>query len=443
MPKQKVTLKEINKIALPAILAGIAEPLIGIVDTAFIGNLPENATESLGGVGIAASLFSFLIWMLAQTKTSISSIVSGHYGKGSLKNIQPLIPQALLIIFCVGTLFFGLTYVFSEEIFELYNAQGELLSIASEYYSIRVFGLPLALVTYGIFGIFRGLQNTIWAMKISLLGVVVNIASDAALIHGIDGLVAPLGVRGVAYASLFSQILMLGLSVYFLLKKTPFGLKFQMPFHKETSKMLVLTGNLLIRTAAMNFCYFLANRLATGYGDEYIAAHSIVMNIWLFSSFFIDGYANAGNAIGGKLRGREDFFQLYQLGTDLAKISALVGVLLSLCYAGGYFFIGYFFSHDPKVISLFQGVFWILVVSQPINAITFSYDGIFKGMGEGAILRNVLLVSSALIFCPVILLLDVWSFELYGIWIAFLVWMIARGAPLWYIFRKRYLVRSL
>ena len=75
MLKEKITLKEINKIALPAILAGIAEPLIGIADTAFIGNLSEKATESLGGVGIAASLFSLLVWMLAQTKTSVSSIV--------------------------------------------------------------------------------------------------------------------------------------------------------------------------------------------------------------------------------------------------------------------------------------------------------------------------------------------------------------------------------
>ena len=106
-----ISLKEINRLALPAILSGIAEPVIALIDTAFIGHI---GTTALGGIGIGSSLFVLFVWVLTQTKTAISAIVSRHYGAQTLDQISTLIPQALLFVILLGVLVSFGTWHFSK-----------------------------------------------------------------------------------------------------------------------------------------------------------------------------------------------------------------------------------------------------------------------------------------------------------------------------------------
>ena len=175
--------KEINKLAFPAIVAGVSEPLMALADTAIIGHL---GTTELAGVGVGASLFLLLVWLLAQTKSAISAIVSRYYGMGKTNEIGTFIVQSLYFNIIVGILTIAATLCFVNYIFSFYNAMGELLEVAKSYYRIRVFGLPLALATYGLFGVFRGLQNTSWAMIISILGGMINVILDFILVYSID-----------------------------------------------------------------------------------------------------------------------------------------------------------------------------------------------------------------------------------------------------------------
>jgi Na+-driven multidrug efflux pump len=78
---------------------------------------------------------------------------------------------------------------------------------------------------------------------------------------------------------------------------------------------------------------------------------------------------------------------------------------------------------------------------QPINAIAFIFDGIFKGLAEAATLRNLLIVATFLGFLPVLLIADFYNLKLYGIWIAFTVWMLIRASVLLVKFRTKYLIK--
>jgi len=422
-------------LALPAIFAGIAEPLISLADTAIIGHLGK---AELGGVGVATSFFTFIIWTLAQTRTAISSLVAQYLGKGRLNEISSLVPQALLLNLLLGLVVLGLTLPFSETIFRFYEAEGGVLESAMDYFAIRGLGFPVVLFTFAIFGVFRGMQNTLWAMQISLVGGAVNLVLDLMLVYGIEGLIAPMGVEGAATASLIAQLVMMTLALVFLFKKVPEAVSFSKKLNHEILNLLGISGNLIIRTVSLNLAFFLATRFATSYGEQYIAAHTIALNIWLFSAFFIDGYANAGNALGGKLLGENNYSVLYKMGLDVIKISVLIALCLSTVYGLAYTFLGQLFSQEQEVIVVFESIFWLVIISQPINAVAFSLDGIFKGMGKAKILRNVLLAATFLGFAPTIFLADYFNHGLASVWIAFLMWMLVRAGSLWFVFKEKF-----
>jgi len=436
--KTKISFKEINQIAIPAIIAGIAEPLISLTDIADIGNVKENPIEAMAAAGIVGSFLSAIIWIVAQTKTAISAIVSQHLGSNRLNAIKTLVPQALAFNFTLSIIIYFSTAMLAEEIFSLYNAEGLLLEYAKDYYTIRAVGYPLTLVTFAIFGVFRGLQNTLWAMKCSLTGAVINVVLDYTLVYGIDGIIPSMHIMGAAYASVIAQLAMFLMALYFFFTKTPFGLSIRLKINPQMKRLLGLSLNLFVRAASLNFAIYLANAYATGYGDTFIAAQSILMNIWLFFSFFIDGYANAGNAISGKLLGAKQYKKLWYLSIDISKYAIVIALILMGICAIFYDDIGLLFNKEETVLVLFSSVFWIVLLMQPVNAIAFMFDGIFKGLGEAAYLRNVLLAATFLGFTPTLLLFDSIGWKLHAIWIAFYVWMLIRSIALVIKFKRKY-----
>ena len=436
MPRRShIDRREINRLAIPAILTGIAEPVITLVDTAFVGQV---GTTELAAVGIAGSFYLMMVWILAQTLTAIAAIVSQYYGRDQLDSISTLVPQALFSNILLGIGFFLLTNTFSTNIFEFYNAEGEVLVACEDYFGIRSWGFPFTLATLLLFGVFRGLQNTSWAMVISLAGAAINLILDYLLIFGVEGQIQALGIEGAAWASLSAQILMFVLSLIFLVAKTPFSLRFSIKINREFRNLAGMSLDLFVRTILLNLTFYLATRYATGYGKAVIAAHTIAINIWLFSSFFIDGYAHAGNALAGRLLGENRPNELSRVGWQINSIALYIGIGLAVIYALGYFQIGGYFTDDPDVIENFEAIFLLVIVTQPINAVAFAFDGIYKGLGKMKLLRNLLIGATLLGFVPVAVGFHTFSPGLRGIWVAFLVWMLIRSAWLAMDFKKRY-----
>lgn len=438
-----LTPKEILRLALPAILAGIAEPLISLTDVAVVGNLEDNSVNALLAVGLVGSFLSAIIWTLAQTKTSVSAIVSRHYGSDTLGRTKSLIPQVIWLNIATGAVVYILTAIFAPQIFVLYKA-GDALSLTVDYYRIRAIGFPMTLATFAIFGIFRGIQNTSWAMTASLLGAAVNVVLDYLLVYGYEPYISGMGLNGAAYASLAAQVVMLGIALLYFFSKTPYGKQTRwseffptLKPHPLLKEHVMLTANFFVRTLAINVAIYLSYRYASGYGNVAGATHAILMNIWLFFSFFVDGFANAGNALGGRFLGAGDRKNLRYLGNSLTWYGVSVAIILVLACLVAYDWLGWRFTSDEPVHAVYVNTFWIVLAMQPINAVAFVYDGIFKGWGEAAYLRNLLLMLTALVFIPVLLVCDSLGWELRAVWAAFFAWMVGRAAVLWWEFRKR------
>ena len=437
-----ISFKSINKLAIPAIIAGIAEPLLSITDTAIVGNIPLNPTEALAAVGIAGSFISALVWILAQTRSAISAIVSKYLGSKKLHEIASLPAQIITINLVLSTIIYLISLVFANEIFQLYNADGLILTYSVDYFKIRAIGFPLTLFIFSVFGVFGGLQNTFWPMVISIVGAVLNVGLDVVLVFGVDGYLEPMHIQGAAWASVIAQSVMAIMALVLLLKKTPFKLKLNLTFNKEISNLLKISLNLAIRAIALNVALYLANSYATKYGDNYIAAQTIAFQIWLFFAFFIDGYASVGNIVSGKLLGEKNYKELWFLALKLTKYACIIAVILTVVCGLFYTEIGQLFSKDTLVLESFYGIFWIVLIMQPINAIAFVFDGIFKGLAEAVTLRNLLIFATFFGFLPVLLIGDYFNLKLYAIWMAFTIWMFIRAGVLVVKFRHTYLVKN-
>ncbi len=440
--KTNISFKTINKLAIPAIISGIAEPLLSITDTAIVGNIQLNPTEALAAVGIAGSFISAMIWILAQTRSAISAIVGKYLGAKKLHEIESLPAQIIGINLVLSVLICSVSLFFVNEIFQLYNAEGLILTYSVEYFKIRAIGFPLTLFVFSVFGVFGGLQNTFWPMVISIIGAILNVGLDFLLVFGWEGILEPMNIAGAAWASVISQCVMAVLALVLLLKKTPFKLKLDFRFNKEIKNLLTISLNLAIRALSLNVALYLANSFATKYGSNYIAAQTIAFQIWLFFAFFIDGYASVGNIVSGKLLGEQNYKKLGKLSIKLSKYSVFISISLVLICGLFYRSIGQLFSNDQAVLESFYSIFWIVLLMQPINAIAFVFDGIFKGLAEAKILRNLLIVATFFGFLPVLLISDYFDLKLYGIWMAFTVWMLIRSSVLVIKFRANYLVKN-
>jgi len=438
-PKAKITFKQINRLAIPAIIAGIAEPLLSITDTAVVGHININATEALAAVGIAGSFISALIWILAQTRSAISAIISQYLGAKKLDEIASLPAQIIAINLLLTMLIYFTTVHFAIGIFKLYNANGLILNYAVAYYKIRALGYPLTIFVFSVFGVFRGLQNTFWPMVISIVGATLNVLLDFALVFGLKGYIPAMGISGAAYASVIAQGVMALMALVLMLKKTPFKLKLSFKINKEIKRLLNLSSNLVIRTLSLNVALYFSNSFATKYGPNYIAAQTIAFQIWLFFAFFMDGYASVGNIVSGKLLGEKDYKNLKKLRIILVKIAIVIALLLSgICFIF-YMPLGKIFTQNQAVLDAFYSIFWIVIIMQPINAVAFIYDGIFKGLAEAVTLRNTLLIATFLGFLPTLLIGDYFNLKLYAVWLAFTVWMLLRAIILIVIFKSNYL----
>lgn len=413
----------IHKIAIPATIAGIAEPILSLTDSAMVGNIPGQGLLSLAAVGIVGSYLSMLIWVIGQSRAALSAIISQYLGAGKISEIKDLPAQAILINLGVSIVLVGISIAFMNPIFTLMNATGTLLEYTESYFSIRIWGFPLTLLTFAVFGVFRGLQNTYWPMVIALTGTLLNVLLDYVLVYGLPGVIAPMYLEGAAFASVIAQAIMAIMAFVLLYRKTSFRLRLQGKIHPELKRFAGMSFNLFIRTIALNAALIYSVKVATGIGPAYIGAHTIAFNLWLLAAFFIDGYSSAANLMGGKLLGAQKYNELWVLLKKTLSYALLVSGFIM--FFGWIFYkpIGRLFSNDPQALEVFYQIFYIVILFMPLNAMAFVLDGLFKGLGEMKYLRNVLLLSSFIGFIPFVYVSTHLGYGLSGIWVGFGFWI--------------------
>lgn len=434
--KQSISSREINRLAIPSIVTGLAEPIVSMTDTAIVGKIGH---QPMSSVGLSSFFVLVIIWLLSAMKGSISSMIGKHYGQGTADQTGRLVSQALIFVMGLCVIIGISTYSFSSQIFNgLYGAEGEILSNSVSYYQIRIFGMPFMIGTYLIFGVFKGFQNTSWAMTITLVGAIINIIFDFIFVLGVGDIIPAYGVSGAASASVIAQFAMFVLAVYYVKKKTNLKLTLSFKIDKEIPRLLLMSFSLFQRTVILNLVFMLSDRFATKISDEAIAAHIIASHFWMFAAYFIDGFSNAGIAIISRLDGADDRKGIYSVSMKLFKKGLLIGFISMLVFFIVRPFVGSIFNENEQVIYLFNSIFLLVALSQPINTIAFILDGIFIGVGKMNVMRNSMVISSVLGFIvPWYIIRN--SFPgLTALWISLFIWMGFRALTLAIVFQRSY-----
>ena len=431
--------REIVRLAVPSILANITIPLVGIVDTAIVGHLSDAA--AIGGIAIGTMLFDLLYWNFGFLRIGTSGLAAQAYGAGRKDECRKILVQSLTLALLATLFVWAIQWFFVNAVLAVVPCSTEAASIAREYFYVRIWAAPATLMLFTFKGWFIGMQDTKSPMATDILVNAVNMGASYYLaVH------AGYGVVGVAYGTLVAQYSGLFLAVAILVLKygiIHIGTREILAAMKwpELKRMMSLNGNLFIRSLCFMVVYVGYTSLASRYGDTELAVSSILMKFFMFFSFFVDGFAYAGEALVGK-----EFGKIQEAGyrsQDLGQIVRLlfnwsigVGLLFTAVYAVfGDAFIATMTS-DCEVITAAKPYMGWLIAMPIVSALAFMWDGVFVGATAGVQIRNAM-IWAALAFVIGYVTTFTWL-GAQALYIAYFAHLIARVAYLTVEWKKNY-----
>ncbi len=394
------TNKEILRLAIPSILANITIPLVGIVDTAIVGHLSDAA--AIGGIAIGTMLFDLLYWNFGFLRVGTSGLTAQAYGRCDRTECRRILLRSLSIAMIAALFILAIQWVFVTAVLAIVPCSAQVASVARDYFFVRIWAAPATLSLFTFKGWFIGMQDTKSPMAVDILVNVVNMAASYYL-----AVMTPLGVVGVAYGTLVAQYsgLILALVILFAryIDKSVFR---NIERWKETlrgaelKRMLSLNGNLFIRSLCFMVVYVGYTSLASLYGDTELAVSSIMMKLFMFFSFFVDGFAYAGEALVGKAFGESKVER--QKSKDINRtVRALfnwalgVGLLFTVIYAfwGDEAFA--LMTSDMTVLTA-AAKYKIWLIGMPlVSTLAFMWDGVYVGATAGVQIRNSMIWAAA------------------------------------------------
>jgi len=372
--------------SLPLLLSLVAEPLTGLVDTAFISRL---GSSHLAAVGIGSTALTSIFWAFNFLSIGTQTEIAKASGRQEIMRVKELSTLAIFLSLMIGIVLVGFILPLSSKVVNLMGATEEMENLAISYFQIRVYGAPAILITFASFGILRGLQDMQAQLKIAVCINLFNVFLDPILIYGI-GPIPGLGVSGAAWASTLSQWFGAIWSMLIVYKGVGLSKKIRL---KDGYKLLQIGGNLFARTGMLTFFLVLTTRIATLNGPDTGAAHQALRQFWIFTALFLDAYAIAGQSLVGYFLGKQWHTQVLRVAKVVCLWSIVIGVLLSLIMIFGQGAIEYMIV-PATAIEIFQPAWMILCVFQPLNALAFGTEGIHWGTGDFRFLRNVMMFAT-------------------------------------------------
>ena len=432
---QKLSIQYILKLSIPIFFANLAVPLVGIIDTALMGNLGN--LSYLSATAVAANLFSMIFWSFGFLRMGTVGMVSQAHGRNDYSEILDIVIRNLIFVLLISIIIILLqNYILSLslKIFDLSDATRNLYK---QYFQIRVYSAPGELTLYIITGLFIGLQKT----KTSSFAVgffsILNILISIVLVTKFD-----LNIKGVAYGTLYSALItstvFLIYMFYYLSKYTKITVKLtQILNFKKIKDIFNINLNIFIRTILLTFSFLWFTYLGTQIGEDYVAANAILINLVFLSAFILDAYAFSTEGIVGYSLGKKDLNLFKKIIKNSFILSSITGLIISILF---------FFSHN-SVINLMSDiseirmlsssyVIWLIILPI-ISSFCYQFDGIFIGASQTLELRNAM-IFSVLCYLIISVLLTKFLFN-NGIWISLCVFMILRAISLFYYLDKIYL----
>ncbi|SCA57391.1 MATE efflux family protein [Candidatus Terasakiella magnetica] len=418
-------------LALPIILSNITIPLLGAVDAAVMGHMESAAY--LGAVAIGGLIFDYIYWGFGFLRLSTTGLAAQAMGAGDGAAARAVMGRATLIAL-VGAMVLWLVqgYIFQAAAFVI-EASDEVEVLAQTYFEIRIWSAPAALMNYALMGWILACKDTKGVLIQQVITNVVNVVLDLWFVMGLG-----YGVEGVAVATVIAQYCGLGIGLLVLRKNMARhegqwerARIFQLDKIKQ---LLSMNMDLFIRTVCLlsAFAWFTAQ--GAKLGDVVLAANAILLQFQQFTSYALDGFAHAvevlsAHSVGAKKR--DEFKKNVKASTQLAFVFAAGFSLIYILFDSQ--FIAFFTDIEEVLVMAQDYIFWVALLPL-VSVWSFQLDGIYFGLTQTRILRNMMVVS-LVFYIP----LSLWMMQTYnnhGLWAALTIFMGLRAITLGITFPK-------
>ncbi len=422
--------RAILRLALPNILSNISVPLLSSVDTLLMGHLSQ---AHLAALGIASMVFVFLYGNFNFLRMGTTGMSAQAFGRADERELSDTLYRALLLALVSG----AVLLLFKEPILMLASrwmyVDPSYAGMVADYFHIRIYAAPAALMLFVLMGWFFGLQNARYPLYITLFVNLVNIAVSFYLVRG-----RGMGIEGAAYGTLAAQYAGLALAILLLV---PYRGKLHAPQIGRILRMEALAGflrinrNIFIRTVALTFVLAFFYAQSARAGEGVLAMMVLLLQFLIWMSFGIDGFANAAESLTGRYYGAGD----QEAFMSAVRHSLFWGGVLALLFCSIYGLFGArilsLYTDDAALIARARHFMPMVTLLPLISFWAFIWDGIFVGMTASKAMRDTILLSTALF------LLLFYATESYGfarmLWINFMLFFAYRGLFQWILFRKR------
>jgi MATE family multidrug resistance protein len=410
-------------------LSNVSVPLVGIADTAVVGHLPNPVF--IGAVALGAIVFSFLYWGFGFLRMGTTGLVAQDVGARDFDELRATLARSLFLAGVLGLAIVVFRDPIGAVAFWALEGSAMVEGFAQQYYAVRVYAAPAALVNYVILGFSIGVQNTRVALALMLMLNIINVLLDVLFVLGFGW-----GVEGVAAAAVISEyaaaffglLLMRGI----LLQLGGRWHAYRLFDRARVKTLLGVNLNIFLRTLCLVYAFFYFTSAGAKLGDVILAANAVLMHLQTFMSYSLDGFAHATEALAGSAYGARD----RRAFVSVVRASSLCALLVAggycLVYAGLGETIIASITSIPEVRST-AGEFlpWLLIT--PIVSVwSYQLDGIFIGTTKAVAMRNAMILSLLAFLAAVWLFLPLWGN--HGLWAALTMFMAVRGVTLgiWY-----------
>lgn len=418
--------REILRIALPAIVTNITVPLLGLVDTAIVGHM--GAATYMGAIAVGSMMFNLIYWVFGFLRMGTSGLTAQAYGRGDRSETAALLRQSLLTALGIAAVLVVLQWPLRELMLWFIGPTPDVQPLAATYFNIVIWGAPAMLALYAMSGWFIGMQDTRTPMFISILQNIVNIFASLILVYGFD-----MKVEGVAWGTVIAQYAGAALALW---KVKGGRWKVEATTKNALPPSTIKTyRNIFLRTLCLVAVNLYFTSVGARQGATILAVNTLLMQLYLLFSYIMDGFAYAGEALGGKYWGKAKPSPLgEQEGADgalprLVRQLFLWGLLMTVLFTAVYVIGGMPFLHlltdEPTVVDASRDYVWWAWLIPTAGVAAFIWDGLFIGTTRTGGMLLSAAVSSGVFFTLTLLLTP--TMGNHGLWIAMIAFLAMRG----------------
>ena len=427
--------REIVRLAVPAFLALVAEPLFLLADAAVVGRL---GTLPLAGLGIAAVVLQTVIGLCVFLAYGTTAAVARHVGAGDLRGALAQGVDGLWLAVLIGTVATVAGVLLTGPLVGAFGASEAVSGPAVTYLRLAFLGTVPLLLMLAATGVLRGLQDTRTPLLVAVAGNVLNVVLNVVLVHGV-GSFAGLGIAGSALGSVIAQVasaMALLAVVVRGARREQASLRPDLPGIRAAAHAAIalVVRTLTLRAALLVTTYAVASGAADGDRQAVeLATHQLAMTLWIFLAFALDAIAIAAQAITGRHLGAGDVTSTREVTRRMVQWGLWAGVAGGVLLMAVSPVIGRLFTGDPEVQRLLVPVLVVAALGQPVAGVVFVLDGVLIGAGDGPYLaRGGLLTLAA--YAPLALLVAWSSGGIVLVWVGFTV--VFMGARLLVLVRR-------